>query len=479
MRNSGIYTGLTSQRTVDPRDASQLADLPVLNVVGPVRRTGSVSIQKDGNRNFNRIQVDNPNDTPELKQLNQRLDSIYRDTYVKPMQSAMQEFKRTVGYGASAAGVTGALGWFSKTFLGGTRDLTKAGVAGSAAAIITGGAAGTKLQEQISDATSKYLKQVNNELFKYGYPNIPDLNRRRADAGGSSASFSTANLPQTPQSATSDKLQNSSAMTYTSIKSQPGSGGVSISSKAADFVKMGWVGNGQTGKQLIYGTDMRNGSVVVKTDAGKVLGTYAPGTTKAQLSDTMGNHASNLYMKGSDLPKLAGASNVDAQIIKQGWVGCEKTQKQLIMGWDGRTGQTVVMNDAGTVLGRYDQGVTKAQIADTMANPNSQLYMKGSDLRLSMSTVPVSLSAASTHNTLLGKTTELSAVIDPASNRVQILNNNQLVTELKPGASLDNARELIAMGTFNTKSLQAVKSIAALETATPDFAQTTPRLRMA
>ncbi len=247
----------------------------------------------------------------------------------------------------------------------------------------------------------------------------------------------------------------------------------------AQIVKQGWVGCEKTQKQLIMGWHGKTGQTVVMDDAGTVLGRYDQGVTKAQIADTMANPNSQLYMKGSDLPKMGGASKVDAQIVKQGWVGCEKTQKQLIMGWDGKTGQTVVMDDAGTVLGRYDQGVTKAQIADTMANPNSQLYMKGSDLRLSMSSVPVSLSAAPIHNLQSGQLTGLSAAIDPASNRVQILNNNQLVAELKSGATLDNAQELIAMGTFNTRGQQAVKSIAALGTTTPDSSLAAPRLRMA
>jgi hypothetical protein len=87
--------------------------------------------------------------------------------------------------------------------------------------------------------------------------------------------------------------------------SKPVSGSLSISVNAADFVKQGWVGNEQTRKQLIFGTDMRTGRVIVKTDAGAVLGVYAQGTTKREIADTMGNPKSVLYMKGDKLSRNA------------------------------------------------------------------------------------------------------------------------------------------------------------------------------
>jgi hypothetical protein len=71
----------------------------------------------------------------------------------------------------------------SKIFFGGTRDITKGGLAGSAGASITGGFAGSKLQEQVQKATEGYLQRINAELFRNGFPPVPDLNRRRADAG--------------------------------------------------------------------------------------------------------------------------------------------------------------------------------------------------------------------------------------------------------------------------------------------------------
>jgi hypothetical protein len=87
--------------------------------------------------------------------------------------------------------------------------------------------------------------------------------------------------------------------------------------------------------------------------------------------------------------KLGGASSADATTIKQGWVGCKQTNRQLIMAWAGNDGgKVLVMDDAGTVLATYAQGTTKEQIADTMANPRSVLYGKGLKLDARMSQTP-------------------------------------------------------------------------------------------
>jgi hypothetical protein len=67
---------------------------------------------------------------------------------------------------------------------------------------------------------------------------------------------------------------------------------------AAEFIKQGWVGCDKTHKQLIYGVDMKSGHVLVKDDARKVLGTYAPGTTKSQIQSSMQDPHSQLYGKG-------------------------------------------------------------------------------------------------------------------------------------------------------------------------------------
>jgi hypothetical protein len=178
---------------------------------------------------------------------------------------------------------------------------------------------------------------------------------------------------------------------------------------------------------------------------------------------------------------LGGASKADAMPIKQGWVGCETTHKQLIMFVDGRTGMVTMTDDGGTVYGTYAQGTTKQQIADTMANPKSSLYMKGSDLRIAMNTESVSKSAASRNSAQSGRSQGLIATINTVTNKVLILHNNQLVAELRPGASLDNARELIAIGTFNHLNPEHAARIpyAAIQTTTPDSVIGKPRIRMA
>jgi hypothetical protein len=123
---------------------------------------------------FNRIQVPNHNNDPRLAQLNQRLDKIYQESYVKPMQTAISDFKRTIGWGAAGSGGS-AGGWaiWNKLVSGASNIPTAAALAIGNIGI--GGAAGSTLKDKVEAATSDYLQKVNVELEAAGYRPVNQL----------------------------------------------------------------------------------------------------------------------------------------------------------------------------------------------------------------------------------------------------------------------------------------------------------------
>lgn len=147
---------------------------PTLLAGNPNRETigiGPAIVNKDGDRNFNRIQVYNSTNTPALTRLNEKLDQIYQTNYVKPMKTAVDAFKTTTG---TAGGLTSFGALVSRIFFGG-----KAGVAGvvtgSAGNVAAGYSAGTTLRNQVEAITQDYLTRVNQALSTEGYPPVRKL----------------------------------------------------------------------------------------------------------------------------------------------------------------------------------------------------------------------------------------------------------------------------------------------------------------
>lgn len=128
----------------------------------------------ESGKGFNRIQVPNSTNDPKLAQLNQRLSNIYQESYVKPMQSAITDFKRTIGWGAAGSGGgAGAWGIWNKLVSGSSSIPTAAALAFGNIGI--GGAAGSVLKDKVEAATSDYLQKVNVELKAAGYRPVDKL----------------------------------------------------------------------------------------------------------------------------------------------------------------------------------------------------------------------------------------------------------------------------------------------------------------
>jgi hypothetical protein len=128
----------------------------------------------ENGKGFNRIQVPNDTNDPKLAQLNQRLSNIYQESYVKPMQSAITDFKRTIGWGAAgSSGGAGAWAVWNKLVSGSSSIPTAAALAFGNIGI--GGAAGSVLKDKVELATSDYLQKVNVELKAAGYRPVDKL----------------------------------------------------------------------------------------------------------------------------------------------------------------------------------------------------------------------------------------------------------------------------------------------------------------
>jgi hypothetical protein len=148
-------------------------------------------------------------------------------------------------------------------------------------------------------------------------------------------------------------------------------------------VKQGWVGNEQTRKQLIYGTDMRTGNVLVKNDGGETLCAYATGTTKRQIADTMGHLSSVLYMQGSDLPRRVSTLDPIEQNRSGNVASTGKPEVVQVVTASGRAlqitvdGSTLVAKNADTELMRFREGTMIAQAKELLESPVSPLKGQG------------------------------------------------------------------------------------------------------
>jgi hypothetical protein len=215
------------------------------------------------------------------------------------------------------------------------------------------------------------LKQGTQRMFEQVLSNVPQL-RPVAEAIGIGS----------PQVSANQQVA-------------PGSGTLATPTNLADFVKQGWVGNEQTGKQLIYGTDMRTGNVLVKNDGGETLGTYAPGTTKRQIADTMGNPNSVLYMRGSDLPRRVSTLEPIEQGRSGNFAFAAAPETVQIVSVSGRAlqismdGNTLVAKNADTELMRFREGTTIAQAKELLESPVSPLKGQGALLSDARGQIPV------------------------------------------------------------------------------------------
>jgi hypothetical protein len=260
---------------------------------------------------------------------------------------------------------------------------------------------------------------------------------------------------------------------------------LSIQGKYKDGDTIGDLPGGHTltYRETLPGQGPAGGARNVKTRTDTYVVPDAIGPGKDDVRAWVIRAINNVYIKFPDV-KLASPSSADSLIINQGWVGCLKTHKQLIMRWDGNKGLVLVMDDAGTVLGTYAQGTTKEQIADTMANPNSPLYMKGSELRIATTNRP-NLAASVTvdsANTIAAapapKATEWHLAISPQTGLIQVQQVREGVTtvmaELNKGTTMAQAQELLKTLSLDRPGLQATKP----QTSAIDQALAMPRLQI-
>jgi hypothetical protein len=160
-----------------------------------------------------------------------------------------------------------------------------------------------------------------------------------------------------------------------------GNAGGMTQQQTSQIVWQSYVGNPNTGKQVLKGWDPTNGDVVVKLGEGQYQ-RYSPGTTDSAIRDTMNNPNSLLYNQGYDIPARSAGNaggmtqQQTSQIVWQSYVGNPNTGKQVLKGWDPTNGDVVVKLGEGQYQ-RYSQGTTDSQIRDTMNNPNSVIYNKG------------------------------------------------------------------------------------------------------
>lgn len=113
---------------------------------------------------FNRIQVANPNNDPKLTQLNDRLNKIYQESYVRPLQDAVRDFKNATGTaGAATAGAAVGKGKIPNIFETGAAIIAN---------LSTAFFAGNTLSAKVTNATNDYLQKANAELKAAGYQTV-------------------------------------------------------------------------------------------------------------------------------------------------------------------------------------------------------------------------------------------------------------------------------------------------------------------
>ena len=167
------------------------------------------------------------------------------------------------------------------------------------------------------------------------------------------------------------------------VKTNPGTSSVSISPNAADLVGQRWVGNEQTGKQLLVADDMKNGKVVVMSPEGEVLKRYAQGTTNQQISSTMGNPESDLYGKGADLPRKTSSLEPSEQTRRSDVALALVPGTVPVVTAEGKTlqlvkdGETLVATNGVVELMRFRAGTTLAQAKELMESAALPPALKG------------------------------------------------------------------------------------------------------
>lgn len=123
---------------------------------------------------LNLIQVVIDREDSKTDELNIRLLDIWHRKYRTPMKQAMEVFKRTVGAGSGAGGFAAAMGslwqWLEKS-----KSAVSSAIAGSLGAVLAGYSGGSTLSDSVGRITEAYLKDVNTELTRAGYPPVNHL----------------------------------------------------------------------------------------------------------------------------------------------------------------------------------------------------------------------------------------------------------------------------------------------------------------
>jgi hypothetical protein len=123
---------------------------------------------------LNLIQVVLDREDSKTDELNIKLLDIWQRKYRTPMKQALDVFQRAVGVGAGAGGFAAAMGsmwqWLEKS-----KSAVSSAIAGSLAAVLSGYSGGATLSDSVGRITEAYLKDVNAELRRAGYPPVNRL----------------------------------------------------------------------------------------------------------------------------------------------------------------------------------------------------------------------------------------------------------------------------------------------------------------
>jgi hypothetical protein len=123
---------------------------------------------------LNLIQVVLDREDSKTDELNIKLLDIWQRKYRTPLKQALEVFQRAVGVGAGAGGFAAAMGsmwqWLEKS-----KSAVSSAIAGSLAAVLSGYSGGATLSDSVGRITEAYLKEVNTELIRAGYPPVNRL----------------------------------------------------------------------------------------------------------------------------------------------------------------------------------------------------------------------------------------------------------------------------------------------------------------
>jgi hypothetical protein len=123
---------------------------------------------------LNLIQIVLDREDSKTDELNIKLLDIWQRKYRTPMKQALEVFQRTVGVGSGAGGFAAAMGsmwqWLEKS-----KSAVSSAIAGSLGAVLAGYSGGSTLSDSVGRITEAYLKDVNAELTRAGYPPVNRL----------------------------------------------------------------------------------------------------------------------------------------------------------------------------------------------------------------------------------------------------------------------------------------------------------------